>query len=120
MPRGGARPGAGRKPSAATLAIRAAIDDPVALRKAKARARKDPAFWFQLYQQIHGRPAQAVLVGQGEFEQAQDGSLTYRAVYGSAPPAGANGTNGHNGASNGKNGHALPPGSVALPEAGSR
>lgn len=57
---GGYRPGSGRKPSKATAAIREIVNNPKCIENALKFAEESPAFWFQLYQQIHGKPAQAV------------------------------------------------------------
>lgn len=57
---GGWRPGSGRKASPATKIIRRIVNDPTALKAAFEYARNNPLFWFQLYQQIHGRAPQAI------------------------------------------------------------
>ena len=59
---GGARPGSGRPISASTKAIREIVNDPKCIKNALKLAKESPAFWFQLYQQIHGKPAQAVAI----------------------------------------------------------
>ena len=88
------KPGrSGRRPSEALQMIRNLVNDPQCLRAARERARKDPVFWFQLYQQIHGRPAQAVTLS---------GSLGLNELISAIPLVAANGdttgdahTNGH-------------------------
>lgn len=60
MPRGGPRPGSGRKASAATKAIREIVNDPECIENALRFAATNAEFWFKLYQQIHGRPYQQI------------------------------------------------------------
>jgi len=79
----------GRRPSDATVAIRGIVNDPECFRIVEERAKQDPVFWFQLYQQIHGRPPQAI-----ELSGPARGPIVYRADFPDEAASHAP-TNGH-------------------------